>query len=151
MAPYANASLCTISPGVKAAALTRSPAGAEVPLCARLSVREGAPLPVGHWQQRPSRRAQLPPLERRRAGGRAATKVRRAINLNRHLAPAVQDHGVEAVALRGPDLLSRGQLQCQQRIDHVALQHRSHAILAAEGGAAALGELGRQRRPGAPS
>ena len=40
MAPYANASLCTIALGMKAAALTRSPAGADVPLCARLSVRE---------------------------------------------------------------------------------------------------------------
>jgi hypothetical protein len=42
------------------------------------------------------------------------------------------------VALRGAELLSRGQLQCQQRRDHVALQLRGHAMLAAEGVAAAL-------------
>ena len=38
------------------------------------------PLPVEHRQQRPPRRAQLPPLERRRAGGRAAAEVRGAVS-----------------------------------------------------------------------
>eukprot|EP00964_Phaeocystis_antarctica_P122069 scaffold85743_cov52-Phaeocystis_antarctica.AAC.2 len=73
--------------------------GPEILLFGRRVATEGVPLPVGHQQQRPSRRAQLPPLERRPAGGRAAAKVRRPVDLNRHLAPAVQDHSVEAVAL----------------------------------------------------
>eukprot|EP00964_Phaeocystis_antarctica_P155549 scaffold124780_cov58-Phaeocystis_antarctica.AAC.3 len=107
----------------------------------------------GDTPQRPTRRAQLRPLERRRAGHyrRAAAKVRRPVDLNRHLARAVQDHNVEAVALVGADLLSRGQPQCQQRRDHVELQLRGHVVLAAEGVAAALGKLGRQRRPGGAS
>ena len=73
-----------------------------------------------------------------------AAKVPRAVDLNRHVVAAVPEHGVEAVALRGSDLLSRGQPQCPQRRDNVAVQLRSHAILAAEGDTAAQGKLERQ-------
>ena len=62
--------------------------GPEILLFGHLAAAEGIPLPVGHRQQRPPRRAQLPPLERRRAGGRAAAEVRRAVDLNRYLALA---------------------------------------------------------------
>eukprot|EP00964_Phaeocystis_antarctica_P032655 scaffold18492_cov72-Phaeocystis_antarctica.AAC.2 len=106
------------------------------------------PLPVGHRQQRPPRRPQLPPLERRRACGRAPEKVRRTVHLHRHLAPAVRNHRVQTVTLRRAHLLLRRQPQRAERCGHVALQPRRHALLLAKGGAAALGELGRQRRPG---
>ena len=59
----------------------------------RVRVRgKGVLLPAGHRQQLPARRPQLPPLKRRRAGGRAPEKVRRAVHLHRHLSPAEEDH-----------------------------------------------------------
>eukprot|EP00964_Phaeocystis_antarctica_P074628 scaffold45930_cov63-Phaeocystis_antarctica.AAC.1 len=60
----------------------------------------------------------------------------------------MRDHRVQAVALRRAHLLLRRQPQRAERGGHVALQPRRHALLLAERGAAALGELGRQRRPG---
>eukprot|EP00964_Phaeocystis_antarctica_P027225 scaffold15341_cov64-Phaeocystis_antarctica.AAC.6 len=73
--------------------------GPKILLFGHLVAAERVPLPIGHRQQRPPRRAQLPPLERRRPGGHAAAEVIGAIDLDCHLAPAMQDHGVEATWL----------------------------------------------------
>eukprot|EP00964_Phaeocystis_antarctica_P019554 scaffold10794_cov66-Phaeocystis_antarctica.AAC.5 len=107
--------------------------------------------PAGHGQQRPARRPQLPPLERRRAGGDLPEEVRRAVHLHGHLAPAVENDRVYAVALRRAHLLLQlhgsAQLKEAERLDHVALQLRGPTFVCAEGGVAAARELGRQLRP----
>ena len=66
----------------------------EILFFGRLTAAEGIPLPVGHRQQHTPRGAQLPPLERRRACGRARPEVRRPVHLHRHLEPALRDHRV---------------------------------------------------------